>query len=834
MQLRPSWKKAGVISGLIGSACLHQVYAQDPPLFLVDSAPPPGFEKLNQPQTTALDIYYGGRFITSQLATYTNNWVKLSNPKALLNNISDIIAPDVILNALKGSLKTHANQVCYNRQQKDCGMLKPSVAGVIFDESTFKLTLFINPAYLKLNPALSRIYLPPSDGGLSFIQQLSGNFSGTRSKENHNSDYTFTGSSLFALKENHFQVNYDYSKANRLSLDNAFFQREFQGREWQAGLISTQGFGMSFSGDNPMWGLRLSSSTNTRLDKGVSEGTPIQFFMPSQGRVDVIKDGRLIYTHFEEAGNHVLNTSGFPAGSYNITLRLRDNNGRILSEQTRFFARDFSLPNAKAPEYFVEAGKIVERTSDKVVPGTTQNVIARAGINYRLSDTWAGTAAYAATQGQSFAELGLFHIGRHYKIAPGLMISPNRSHGIKLDAQVDWRDFTAGVNYRHLWNTHNAAVTTTVINGTTTTSSTTDTFNLLQNSFEQTDFNLSAPFIGGRLGYRVTYRTQKGSDAERIHAVDYSRTLYENNTYALTSRFSFSETKTDKVALLNIEFRWNSNDQFSHSLSTQGEWAKNNNGDLRRDGYLRYDMSYNSGTTLDEDINANLSAQKSKNQGFIRGSTTVGSKYGAFSGSLSQNYTKGSGSSLSYSGGFATNFVTDGESLSFGGNKARKSGLIVDIEDAPASAAFNVMVNGRREGVAYGNKSSLIPLAPFSTYEVRLEPADSGFYHFEESARDVTLYPGNIVSLDYKIKSLQLIFGRLLTSTGKPIANAETSTVKSFNNTTDDNGIFQFEVPYGTQSLIFKTAGKVCKVTLPESKTRTPVLRVGNATCKTF
>ncbi len=839
MRLQPGWKVASLLSGVLGSTFAHSAGSIHP-LFLVDNSPPPGFEALSQPQRTMIDIYYGDRLITTQMATYTPSWIKLSNPQRILEKISGITAPQVVLAALSGSINTNNMNVCHKPDQQNCGILSPKVAGVIFNESSFRLNIFINPAYLKLNPAMAKIFLPASDGDASIIQQFDSFFSGSKNNTKTENDYTITGNSLFAYKENNIQLNYDYSKAHKLSINNVVLEREFQGKLWQTGLLNTNGFGMAFSSDNPMWGVRLASSDDTRVDRGLSEGTPLQIFMPVRGRIDVLRDGRLIYTTFEEAGNHLLNTSGFPAGSYNITLRARDSYGRIISEQTRFFARDLALPKKGAPDYFFEAGNIIERQTDSIINRTTSHFISRAGINYRLANAWAGTAAVAATQDHSFAEFSIFNIGKYYTITPGFMISPDKSHGIKLDAQLLWQGFAANFNYKRLYNNNNSAVITTSLidNGIVITSSSVDDFNLLQNSFEQASVSFSVPMADGRAGYRSTYRRQEGFESTKIQALNYSKTLYSDENYTLDSNFTYSQSDADKLIQLTFTLRWNTANNFSQNLTVMGQWqkqaAQGSENALMRDYNLRYQAGWNSRQSLNQDIDAQLLIQESKDVTLVQQNATVGSSLGAFSGIISGVTSRTGDDSINYGASLSTSFAVSKSGLTFGGQQLQKSGLVIDVQGADKQENFNVMADGQRVGVAKGNDTTLVPLAPFETYNIKIAPKDPGFYNFNESARRVTLYPGNVVNLNYKIKSLQLVFGRLLNKKGLPVFGAQVANISGINNITDSYGLFQFEVPYDTKSLMFKMNDKSCVVDIPQNKDKMSVLRVGTKKCHNF
>ena len=121
-------------------------------------------------------------------------------------------------------------------------------------------------------------------------------------------------------------------------------RRDFEGLEYNGGLLSISGFGLNLTSDQPMVGLRINSSDNTREDLDFSGGMPVAVFLLTRGRVEVRKDDRLIDSAFFEAGSQQLDTSGFPSGAYDIEIRIVDEAGNLITTETRFFAKQSQIP----------------------------------------------------------------------------------------------------------------------------------------------------------------------------------------------------------------------------------------------------------------------------------------------------------------------------------------------------------------------------------------------------------------------------------------------------------------------------------------------------------
>lgn len=837
MKLKPLWKEACLASVVITCAWESACYAVQP--LIIDIERPAEFESFNEPREIVADIYYGERYLATQLVTYTPEWVKLSNSQQIVDKVPDITSPDVILDTLKKQLDTHSSLVCHTEKQENCGHLSPDTAGIIFDLSRLQIHLYINADYLKFNPATTKLFLPPSDADKSFIQKINGVMSGTRSSKSGQSalsnsnrkkpalNYTLRGRSLVAFKENNMQLNYDYSENNQLSLNSVLFNREFEGKQWQAGLLSTRGFGMAFSGDKAVWGARLASSMNTQIDRELSQSSSLQIFMPVRGTIDVLRDGKLMYTISKEVGNYFLDTSRFDPGAYNVTINIHDVSGNLVSEQTRFFVKDYALPKKGVPFFFLEGGRVVNRDTASILPKTSPEWITRAGVNYRLSETWAGSAVVAATQKQHFSELTLFNMGEHYKVTPGVLFSADGSYGSKLMLNLYWQNITVNFNHRFLRNKNNNNKIKTGIN----------TFRLLENSLNQSNFGIAFPLFKGEISYDETRRRQEGFKNLKIKSLSYSRNILRDSRYTLNSRFSCSQSSTgNKLFQLFLDFRLN-DENTTHGLTSLSNLQKysgsSGQGRISKDNNLRYDLHWHKDDFSGQEVDTHLSAQKSKQQTFFLGSANLYSDYGHFVGVLSQSYNKGMGNATNYSANFDTHFATEGNYYSVGGYHYDDSGLIVNVKGINTKDNFSVLVNGKKEGVAHGNWHSMIPLSPFSTYNISLKPMNHGFYRFNESIRQVTLYPGNVVAMDYDIQSFRLVFGQMLDESGKPLAGAQIKDNASFNNQTNEYGLFQLELPYDVKSVVFTKEGKSCTLQLPENSDQ-EIVNIGTVKCQSL
>ncbi len=784
------------------------------PLFLARADVPPGFEELSKPQRSLVDIYYGNRYLTSQLATYTPQTIRLSDPATVVRLIGDINDRALVENALQGEISTHSDQVCYQQGQAGCGVLDPPVTGVIFDESRFRVDVFVNRRFLLTRSAEISKYLPPSDGDFSFLQNFSATVSGTRGNNDINNtesdDYTLYGTSVFAHKESSFHASWDYSKSQHFSVDSLYGQREFQGTRFRGGMMSSEGFGLSFTSDRTLAGVRIGSSDNTRSDTSFSGGIPLEVFLPVRGRVEVRRDNRLIGSFFHEAGSQQLDTSSFPSGAYDVEIKILDELGNLVRTETRFFAKQFDLPPEGEWRYFMEAGKVMNRTNNEALPEMTKQFLARAGVSRRITDTLAGTVSSAVNADASLLEAGLFNIGYRYELSPSVMVGSSGAYGFNVIGRFSFYDISMNASHRQLWNSKYKSTNTNK-----------DYPELLGESFRQSNYSLSTPLYNGNASYRYSENQTGDEDTTRTHAIGYRTSLYRIENLDIDMDLSYSQSNDDKVALLSFNFRLR-DDHWIWRATPKAErnWKENGNTSSER---LRVAASWDDKELFDSTVRADFGAETGTGDERYDARLEVGNSWGR--GDLSVNHLVGNdNTTTSYSASFRSSFMTDGNHLAMGGEQSAESALMVNVKGRDGDV-FDVKINGQRRGYAVAGRPSLVALPPYEQYTVSISPAGTALYDFDERERRVTLYPGNVVSLDYEAVALQLLFGRLMLN-GEPVYGARIEG-GLYPADSDDFGLFQLELRADKEAInVELDSGQVCSLPVP-AESRGNILRMG-------
>ena len=774
----------------------------------IDTAPPLGFEGLSVPQTSLVDIYYGDRYLTSQLATFQPGVIQFSAPTAIINGLPSTIDSTKLIAALSGELNSHSALLCQGSETNNCGILQPEIAGVIFNDSTFRADLFIHRDYVTTRKAGVRKYLPPSDADIAFMQNLSGAVSGSNAQQSDNR-FNLNGRTIASWRENSLRSQWNYGDDGQFAISELYAQRAFEGNEYNLGLLSTQGFGFNFLSDSPMMGARINSSNNTREDLDYSSGVPVTVFLPTHGRVEVYKDNRLISSRYYEAGAQQLNTSDFPSGAYNIEIRVVNDSGQILSSETQFFAKQSQLPPLNEWLYFMEAGQTVSTVQDSLLPQRSEQWIGRVGLSYRLADTWAVTAAAAMSTVGSLAEVGVFQFGEQYQLNPSVMLSDEGSVGLAFNGQLTLSELSFSGYYRYLHHTKAQPLRTN------TSQPNWQSEHLLGYGFRQLQLSAAAPLFGGSLNYRYSQndsfdRLNVMNGQTKTHNLEYRFNLFQQFNYNGDLEISLSRSDDTSIAMVSLQLNY-----LGDSLRLRAApKARIVDRDSTKDRSEEIDLSasWQDRELLAGDLRVDGGVKVGSGTDRLRSGLNYKNRYGAVSLGVNHLFG-GSDAATSWSGNMSTSFLSDGASVAIGGEDVAESALLLDLQGSSRDV-FDVHVDGIRRGYAVVGEPSAIMLSPYEQYTVALSAAGETLYQFDERERLVTLYPGNVKRLNYEVTALKLLFGRLLFN-GEPLKNASISGGTTLSNS-DELGMFQLEALDSTKTLTVTLFDqRHCTVTIP-------------------
>ncbi|WP_298636131.1 TcfC E-set like domain-containing protein [uncultured Umboniibacter sp.] len=789
-----------------------------------DSAPiqatawvPPGFESLLEPQITRADVFFGGRRIGAYMIIFTPDRVEFQDPSLIVERLPDLLEPARVTQSLTGALDPNSVFACGSRSTIGCGELKatPLVAGVIFDESRFRVDVFINPEQLAVRSAGVQKYLPPSSAKGSMMQSLylatSGNI------DDPAAVYSVAGTNTAAWRENRLVTDFNYAN-DELNIDEFALQRDYEGLSYRAGYFNTDSSLLSFGYGGSMRGVSMGTSIDTRTDLRQSAGNEVTVFLSSRSRVAIYKDGRLISAQNYDAGNQIVDTTALPGGSYDIDIEITDSSGRSTIE-TRFYVKSSRLPPKDEAEWYFELGEATEITEDRVLRQPDEDWIVRAGYSRRITDTIGVGGGLAAHNYETMAEFDLFNIGRYHELQTSIAYSDNDAYGVNVNSNFNLNRWSMAANIRYIENPH----FDDNINPNLTRS-------LLGNSLTQGSLSIQRSTDFGYFALQARYNERFAQDELKTYTFRYTAPAYDVFGSDLYGRVELSKENDDWLALFTLTLRIDDGN-FSYRVEPgyrQDYIAATDSYEDERS--LEVNADWNDGDQFLSDLRLSANAYSQSDISGVSLGYDHAFRYGRIRSQverIDRNGQKADTFNLNAS----TSFIITDENLAVGGQQQSQSAVVINLAGELDGVWFDVLVDKRPVAYAIAGTATVVTLRPFETYEVELRARGNGFADVQGDVRSVTLYPGNVVDLSWDVAMVDVVFGQVFLPNGEPVANAVVGGIPGFS-VTDEFGLFQAEMTQDTTVLTFQTREFSCTAAVPEYKSRSGVASIGSLQCE--
>ncbi|MDY6943403.1 MAG: TcfC E-set like domain-containing protein [Pseudomonadota bacterium] len=780
--------------------------------------PPPGFEDLLAPQRTLVDVYFGGRLVGSAMVVYDPAVVSIDEPADLARLIPQIIEPGAVVRALTGPLPVNAHRVCPNRPRPGCGILAPDVAGVIFDADRFRLDVFVNPAFLSVSPPENQRFLPSPESGISAVQRLSASYSGSNVSSDN---YNVLGNSLLASGALRLESLWSYSSQDNFEIDTLFGQWDREGYAYQLGAIRARG--SQFISETDVIGAGFQTSLRTRTDLDQVSGTQVQLFLPVRAQVDIIKDGRLVFSKFYEAGTQILDTSALPDGAYPITIRIREASG-VERQETRFYVKAVELPPVDTPLYHVQLGALRDWDDNSDLPAYRDELFYRTGLGVRMSDQF-GLHLGATGLDQYLAfEAGGFTRGRWYRLGVSALASTDADWGVSANGGAQLGPISGGINLRRVWNSREVP----------------EASELLGPGAIQANAMLTYGFSRGALSLRGDWNDVDDPliDQDETWSIGalLSLLLWQDTDVRLTLDSELSENQSGTYGALLLTLR-----------GDDGRWNRAARFGGRRESRELIDGSADSGSELayvggfqlgwrDEamtpgDLLLTAGANRDVDSEFLTLDGDWRTERGRIQATAQRSLPDGGAPNTNYGANLSFGIATNADTLAVGGSAQGLSTVVVEVTGNATKARFDVLVNGQPRGYVATDSRIPVFVEPYETYRVRLRQRDVSLVDYDTTEYEVTVYPGTVKSVSFEANQLQVVVGQAVRSNGQTVGLARIRGAVGYA-ASESNGFFQAEVA-GAKTLRFEPLdGEPCEVSLPlDTSVDQPVVSLGTIAC---
>ncbi len=766
-----------------------------------------------------VDVYFGGRFLVSTMATHTPSKISFLNAEQIVISLDDLTHPDLVGVRLSEDLPLNTRMICPEARSW-CRPPRPEIADVIFDDSKFRVDLYVNQNYLPVRSPVAERFLPPGQGGITFLQNFSATFAGA---DDDAESETFIGSfTTLSHRENRLIGITSYTDRDDVTVDRLFAQRDFRGAEYVGGIFRATGRALTFGGENDLGGIRIASSLVTRTDLAFARGTPIEVFLSSSSRVDIIKDGRLLYSQFYEAGNQILDTSRLPEGAYDITIRIDE--GGVAREEVRFFSKTSRLPPLDQPLTSFEFGRVLDRNTDNLFPEATDAWLMRLAHSRRLTQGFGLDFGGAGTADEQMLELGAFNVGSvpgtrsgYYEVQGSSFVGNEGEWGIGLYGQLQMDRFYVGFDFRKV--------------DADPRPDGSDDYRLISEDLSQRSVSAQVPLFDGFIGFSMSSNRRRDGERIKRSSLTYRRVMYQTQRHSVELTADFSEMDGNKLALIGVRLNLIGS-KLSGNFMPRYRYADDEFDDDEHGYQLDTSLSWYQPEFYSGDLRLGMNASRNDLQESLGGQLNYDHRLAQSRLTVNRNEFDGV-ARTSWAGTINTSVATTGADTAFGAQNLAASVILVRLDGPEDSEAeFDVLIDGFPRGYAPVGRMTAIHVNPFKTYEVRIRPRLSDFVEFEDRVETVTVYPGNVASLVWKVSDLMVVFGRVIEPEGDAIAYARVDgaieTVR-----TDAFGYFQAEVLRSNDpvELTFTTADRSCTVVAAFVEQRQGVGYLDDLTC---
>lgn len=768
---------------------------------------PQGFEELDEPQETEVDLFYGGFYLISVKSRFTGVDIVILDVDRLVDTLVDLKDPGYFRELLAAPLYTNANKLCENRSSVNCGVLTTDSVGVIFDQASLRMDLFIAPDLLKTRTPQQLAFLPPSDAGFSLLDYASFYTSGSAVGENH---YNLANTTILSYAENRVLMRSNFTDLADFSVDTLAIAREFQGKDFQAGIFRGNAGSFVFMRDALFVGATVESSLITRNDLSVSLGNEIEVFLDSRSRVEVYKDGRLINTQFYDVGNQLINTSSFPAGAYDIEIKIINSAGAERLE-TQFFSKSSRLPPADQPLYFLQVGEEMDQSNaEQILPKGNDKRFLRAGISHRLTASFGTGFGFSANQTSTMIEASGFKQGNHYELQSIFAYDDLQVSALDLKLRMRFENAHISFSSRRIWN------------------DLPDTDVVSQIGADALQTRLSGTWNTGYGSFNAFYRENKISDTNTTR--NYGARWDKNWTSGignLNGSLEFSTNDGDNQLFFRLNYRFQKN-RWVHVAAARYQ-DRGQQGNVNNDGGSGFvSADWRNASSAANQYQVGLRADSEDSGTF---ETRVAAKGNLGKAALTSEYRHDLGYA-NYSGSANTSFVVTEQAFGIGGDRQALSGFLVSTKGkSDQDGDISVIVDGSKRAKIKLNSTRFVPASEYDTHDIAFLTEGKTLLNVDTKTYRKTLYPGNVIGLEIEAKRILVALGQLLKPDGTPLSHGLLLGTQGIA-TTDDQGYFQAEIDADMTSITVKKAGQECVVNLDSPSTNTQVVHLGTRTCQ--
>lgn len=790
---------------------------------LVQVLPPEEFAAFLEPQRTLADVYFGGRFALSTFIIYTPTTVEFDQPAVVVDALPDVLGRPTLVNHLTGPIPSHPELVCVRPGQPLCGRLEPSFIGVIFDETRFRVDVFVHPD-LRAPPAEADArYLPPPDTrGPTLVQNLSANYSGNETGED---SFSLFGHTRVGLGTRHIFSDWFSHEEQSLSIETLGYQEDLSDHQIKAGLYEPTLSVLRAMRHQPMAGVSMARSFHARTDIASIIASDIDLFLATRSQVDLLRDGRLYDSRFYESGNQRLDTSRLPAGAYTLQIRITDASGatRLIE---RFYVKSSLLAPPGHDIWFAELGRVMDRTFNERLPDDGGALLGRGGYQHRVNSKLGIGVAGAVAEDEMLGELNSVWVEPNFEMSGELFASTDGAAGWGLRGLGRFGSRTgASLNLLRVWPEVDAE----------------EEYQLLRDEVMQRSLQVNRQLRRGLLVAALSESQSNDGPVNRSQSLQYSLPFVLSGQDQFTFSAQLARVDGDLQGQLSLAWRRNAG-RWQYQVTPRAQYRDSDRDvDAHAEGLAASaSATWRDGSLFHDDMQFTALVDADSEQVNTALLGEHASQYGRGRVAMNRVDTGSDRNTLS-SAAYDTNLVATRGRVAFGGPELSEGAVLLDLTGAP-DAAFDVLVDSQRKYTVRGDSRSVVALPPYHTYRVLLRDVGTDYVRYDDTAREATLYPGHVSVMDWQAAGILIAVGRLMTPTGACATSDCEQTLTPLGSVilegtegvtvTDPDGFFQGEVLTSTTELKVQREDLQCTLNISRPRIVNGIALLGDLVCR--
>jgi len=782
---------------------------------------PDGFDELTRDRELLVDLYFGGRKLGEARVISGAGNIRFKEPKQILALVPHVVISTEVANAFASEFPTNAALVCSDGDARGCGQLSPKVAGIIFDEDRFRVDLFMNRKWLGLLRPEEDIYLPTPTAPLSLTSSTGLALSGSNGSS---PAYNLQNRTVVGFHNARIRSESSYASHYGFVMDTLVGEVDRPGMRYSAGLFWAPG--LDLTGQRRIAGVGVSTQFDTRADRDTLEGSPLILFVGQPARVDILVDGRLVSSGVYEAGNNVLDTSSLPSGSYEVVLRIHEGSGAVRDEH-RFFAKNPQIAPIGQPIYFGYAG-FLANTVERRPLSISKDIYYQIGMARRLSEKIAIDVSAIGTEHNPILEAGAWLMAPVGRIRAAALASPRGDRGGLLQvASSQLGRFNLNFDLRRVWS-HDGKPLIPISNSIATFDSLPSDAQFAEGSFTQASGSVGYRFGNAYVSVIGSLRKDRGAPADYSIGPNVSWPIVNAHGLQIALQADAQETRTSTAGYVGVRMLFN-RAGYSVTNSFGGRTLSNKNaeGRARAVGDTTAHFAYSDDEGTDLSLASGLTRELDSTTAHAE--SIVYSRFGSARGEVLHS-VEGS-KRTQYGINIQTGTVLTRSDVIVGGRELAESGLLASIEGNAGRSQFEVLVDGQPRGRLRAGERLPIFLQAYRAYSIVLRAVDAASVWYDAAPRKVTLFPGNVEHVRWRVEHVLTVFGRAVRPDGKPVADASITSRRGLGQSNAD-GYFQIDTT-GDDVIAFADAsGGGCKVALGALKSSGDFARVGKVVCQ--